>query len=326
MRRVPQQRKQRRARAASPTRRNDGDVSAPTRRSRRAGVVAPQQDGTPLEFTPYARRSAGAPAIAAPQMGLRPISAGEWLTRSRNHAAYMAAKRRRMAAHPGVVFQALPGSQAAQAETLGLVYTHLGQTAKGKYTPAAPLDAAAHLVEEDLCVMQPRGDDYILTAASVASPSYWRLADKLGQELLDIHDPVVGLRHRIGERMRHFFRELTPERIYLRGNWFVHASGEPFRAPEHLVPNRSRRQPPRPVERLFLRCERQTVRRLPRSGAVLFTIRVFLNPLADLVPHPRLAADILAALQQPGVLDYRTRGVADRRAALLAWLREVAKW
>ena len=272
-----------------------------------------------IEFAPYARSFSHSPASAAPRMGLRPIPAGEWLTRSRDHDAYMVAKLRRMDARPGVVCQTLPESEAAQTEVLRLVRTHLGQPPKDDCTAAAPLAAAARLVEEDLCVMQPRGGRYALTAGSVASPSYWRLADKLGKELLDIHAPVAGLREGIGERMRHFLRELAPGRIYLRGNWFVHASGEPFGTPEQLdAPS------PRAVERLFLRCERQTVRRLPCTGAILFTIRVFLNPLADLAAQPKLAAEILEAFARPGVLDYKTRAVANRRGELLAWLREVA--
>ena len=276
-----------------------------------------------IEFAPYARSFSHLPASATPQMGLRPISADEWLTRSRDHDAYMTAKLRRMDARPGVVCQTLPGSDAAQTEVLRLVYRHLGQPPQDECAAAAPLAVAARLVEEDLCVMQPRSGRYALTAASVASPSYWRLADKLGKELLDIHDPVAGLREGIGERMRHFFRELAPGRIYLRGNWFVHASGEPFGTPEQLAPSRQATSP-REVERLFLRCERQTLRRLPRTGAILFTIRVFLNPLADLAAQPTLAADILEAFAQPGVLDYKTRAVANRRTELLAWLRKVA--
>ena len=276
-----------------------------------------------IEFAPYAHSCVRSPASAAPQMGLRPIPASEWLTRSRDHVAYMVAKRRRMDARPGVVCQTLPESKAAQAEVLRLVCSHLGQPMPGECAGGVPIDAAARLVEEDLCVMQPRGSSYALTAGAVASPSYWRLADKLGKELLDIHDPVAELRGRIGERMRHFFRELAPERVYLRGNWFVHASGEPFGAPEQLAPVPNQPPAPRDVERLFLRCERQTVRRLPCTGGILFTIRVFLNPLADLAAHPQLAADILAAFAQPGVLDYKTRAVANRRAELLAWLREV---
>ena len=277
-----------------------------------------------IEFAPYARSFSHPPTSAAPQMGLRPIPAGEWLTRSRDHDGYMAAKLLRMDARPGVVCQTLPGSETAQTEVLRLVRTHLGQPPLGERAAAAPLAVAARLVEEDLCVMQPRGGRYALTAGSVASPSYWRLEDKLGKELLDIHDPVAGLREGIGERMRHFFRELAPGRIYLRGNWFVHASGEPFGTPEQLAPSDSHAPSPCAVERLFLRCERQTLRRLPRTGAILFNIRVFLNPLADLAAQPTLAADILEAFAQPGVLDYKTRAVANRRSELLAWLRKVA--
>ena len=44
-------------------------------------------------------------------------------------------------------------------------------------------------------------------------------------------------------------------------------------------------------EALFLRVERQTLRRLPRTGGVVFTIRVWRDPLASLAGDPaRLAA------------------------------------
>jgi len=37
--------------------------------------------------------------------------------------------------------------------------------------------------------------------------------------------------------------------------------------------------------------ERQTLRRLPRTGGLLFTIRIWRHPLEDLCAHPeRLAA------------------------------------
>lgn len=272
-----------------------------------------------MAFTPYARAFAAVPPAAGPRMGLRPIPVRDWLTRCADHEGYMTAKRRRMDARPETVFQALPESLDAQAETLRLVQARIGGNADRS---RVPLDAAARLVEEDLCLMQARADRYWLTAGSVASPSYWRLADKLGKELLDIHAPVRHLRERIGARMRHFFRTLAPGRVYLRGNWFLHASGEPFRGPEHVA------DAPVPgtqdVQGVFLRCERQTLRRLPQTGAVLFTIRVFLNPLADLAAHPVLAADLRDALSRPDVLQYRTHAIPTRRDAVLAWLREVA--
>jgi hypothetical protein len=51
--------------------------------------------------------------------------------------------------------------------------------------------------------------------------------------------------------------------------------------------------PPKPLpERMRLRVERQTLRRLPRTGAIVFTIRVYLTQFRDLGPGEagRLAA------------------------------------
>ena len=289
-----------------------------------------------LCFTPYAK-PAGQPVRPGPRMALRPISAADWLVASPHYAQRMAAKHRVAAERPGVVFQAMAGSEASQEEAWDLLRDHVCQrddfaldlATDGVQCPDgrivyrnahAPLESTARLVEEDLCLMEPRDGAYRLTAASVASPSYWRLSDKLGKELLDIHAPVAGLKERIGRRMRHFFQNLEVGRIYQRGNWFIHASGELFRAPEDLAPADALKLS---VEELTLRCERQTLRRLPTSQAVLFTIRVYVDPLADLRQQPRLAADLLDALRDPQTLAEKTRGVAPRREALLQWLEEV---
>ena len=232
-----------------------------------------------------------------------------------------------MAQRPELVFQALPGSEGAQAEALEMIRGHLRMhlhidDAAANPQALAPLDAAARMVEEDVCLLQRVDDEYRLTAASVASPSYWRLADKLGKELLDIHDPVPALRVRIGERMRQFFHALPHGRIFMRGNWFIHASDQLFRLPEDLRTPRA--DEPMALERLFLRCERQTLRRLPESGAVLFTIRVYLNPLAELATQPTLAADLLDALADEWAATVKMREVLAWRTPLLRWLADVA--
>ena len=50
-------------------------------------------------------------------------------------------------------------------------------------------------------------------------------------------------------------------------------------------------------ERLFLRCERQTLTRLPRTGGVLFTIRTYSRNLREVLARPngRSLAGRLAA-------------------------------
>lgn len=59
--------------------------------------------------------------------------------------------------------------------------------------------------------------------------------------------------------------------------------------------------PPEPLpDRMRLRVERQTLRRLPRSGAIVFTIRVYMTPLTELGPDEagRLAAAIRGVREQ----------------------------
>jgi hypothetical protein len=53
-----------------------------------------------------------------------------------------------------------------------------------------PLWTLAHLVQEDLCILQKRGDEHVLTAAALCFPANWRLADKIEQPLTGIHTPV----------------------------------------------------------------------------------------------------------------------------------------
>lgn len=278
-------------------------------------------DAKALTFAPYARRPGQKPS-GGPQLGLRPITAADWLVDSPERERRLAEKARLMAHCPAQVFQALPGAEAAQAEVLEMVCGHLGIPSPAVESSVA-LDAAARLVEEDLCVLETINGSYRLTAASVASPSYWRLADKMGQKLLDIHDPVPELRTRIGTHMERFFENLPAERIFMRGNWFIHASDMLFRLPEDLCPPRAGE--PFAFDRLYLRCERQTLRRLSKSGAVLFTIRVYVDPLAALAGRPDLAADLHAAIQDDEwAAAVKLREVQAWREPLLAWLASCA--
>ena len=53
------------------------------------------------------------------------------------------------------------------------------------------------------------------------------------------------------------------------------------------------------ADNLFIRVERQTVRKAPKTGAVLFTIRIWRHPLSALQEDPvRLAAFVSASSSQ----------------------------
>ena len=71
---------------------------------------------------------------------------------------------------------------------------------------------------------------------------------------------------------------------------------------------------------LFLRVERQTLRRLPRTEAVLFGIRVHVYPLASAVAVPDTAARLAEAVRALPEATLRYKSLLPIRQALLDWL------
>jgi hypothetical protein len=73
-------------------------------------------------------------------------------------------------------------------------------------------------------------------------------------------------------------------------------------------------------EKLWLRMERQTLRRLPHTQDVLFTIRIYVHPLHTLAARPERAAALAEAIRAlpPELQTYKS--VRPFRQAILAWL------
>nr|WP_051686950.1 DUF3445 domain-containing protein [Microbulbifer sp. HZ11] len=146
---------------------------------------------------------------------------------------------------------------------------------------AEPLWGASCWVADDICLLQPGQHGYTLVAASLAAPSYWRLEEKIGRPLDQIHGPVPGFQQKLSARVARFFDHLKPEFPVWRSNWSVVDSPQLLQRAGEVTDSKSAcmGQP----RRLYLRIERQTLRRLPATGAVVFTIRVTINPLEDLL-------------------------------------------
>jgi hypothetical protein len=77
-------------------------------------------------------------------------------------------------------------------------------------------------------------------------------------------------------------------------------------------------------DRLFLRVERETLRRFPETECVLFTIRTYIRPLSHLVERPEDARRLADALSQlpDDVRDYKR--TTELTAAAVHWLSEVS--
>jgi dimethylamine monooxygenase subunit A len=72
--------------------------------------------------------------------------------------------------------------------------------------------------------------------------------------------------------------------------------------------------------RVFLRVERQTLRRLPVTQAVVFGIRVHVYPLSRVIERPDRAAALAAAVRALPAEIQHYKSLRPFRTALLGWL------
>ena len=250
------------------------------------------------------------------KLGLRARDEADWLPHDDlfdDHSArdsQLAYKAQLLGDRHDEGFAALPRSEPAGREVLAMVRTHLQQfhDASLPDLPADadlhPLDAAARLVPEDLLLLEPRrranggtgGDfDWYLVAASLCFPAHWVLAEKMNKPLAAIHAPVPDYRERLETPMDRFFTNMKIGPISSRMNWSLQLGDELF------SPNRSTRKAAMgdlANENMCLRMENQTLRKLPETGLVLFTIRTHMVPMIRWQSTPGAIAALLDMLDQ----------------------------
>jgi len=229
------------------------------------------------------------PRIVA--MGLAPMQ-GSWvdITPSDAWRAHKTSVREQLGKR---VYAVRDEGVAAAEEFAGLVFDVVGEQSrleKSELSDAEALWCASLQVADDLVVMQ--SDDqgkYRLVAASVCSPSDWRLEEKLGATMAEVHGPIPRLNDEIGDQIDRFFTRLPTDRLIQRFNWSL--------MPHPDLMSRDEWQVDPASDRLWYRAERQSLRRLPRSGAIAFTIRVHICELTALLPIEGALESLWSAIE-----------------------------
>ncbi len=243
-------------------------------------------------------------------IGLKPIAAADWLEGGEADPA--ARKDALLGSVRDLVWAEVEDSRPAQAEVLALVEGALGRSVDDADRP--PLLAAARAVPDDLCLMEKRDGEWRLTALSLSAGSFFTASDVIGRSLRELHAPVTGFQERLLTRVTRIFESLRPDLVLERRNWSV-VSSDALHAPDP-APMRAAIQeldPGRAPELLFTRVERQTLRRLPASGGALFTIRVWLTPLGEVLADPEGRARFARAWRaaSPDFRAYKKLGLYD---------------
>ncbi len=279
-------------------------------------------------------------------IGLSQLDPEEWIELDDQLGAYLDEKRRLYATETEHVLAFVDGSGQAQQEVLDMLVAHLPQRFPQTYGRTGtvidilqgrfqidvgqpgqnPLAVAAQLVQEDLLLMRHSPEGWRLVAASLCFPSAWILREKIGKPLHAIHRPVPGFgqQSRNDGLINRMFDNLWPERPVMRWNWSLYGEAKLYYpAVNNHIKNRF--GPGNIAENVVLRIERQTLRKLPISGDIIFTVRIHLNPIEVLSGHPQgaaLAESIAAQVNAMSEAELEYKGLVNEKARLLSRLAE----
>ncbi len=133
-----------------------------------------------------------------------------------------------------------------------------------------PLLTAGALVQEDFVIMEKLGEEHMLTGAILCFPASWTLEQKFMQPMTRIHVPVEEYTPEIARRVQRLFDGIQVGRPMWRANALIY--GDPELHQPRLEEDK---RGPVQSDTKYLRVERQGMRRLPQTQAVIFSIHSF---------------------------------------------------
>ena len=183
------------------------------------------------------------------------------------------------------------------------------------------------LIQDDLALMIERSDgQYYLLAGSILLAGFWRLSDKFGMPLSEIHTSgsVPAFKPKLERGMMNFFRRLQPPNPVVRNNYFLQV--DPDLAWSRSLGDEdgtigwTNSECVTDVKRHYFRTERQSLRRLPRSGAIAFTIRIYLEPIVKIAMERGVPGRLASAIRGWSEETVKYKGREHYGDALLAYL------
>ncbi|KAK8183406.1 Alg9-like mannosyltransferase family-domain-containing protein [Phyllosticta capitalensis] len=262
-------------------------------------------------------------------MGLRNLNWDDWIELDNHYLKYHEKKAKRLAERGTKCYHTAPEAYDGAVELLEELCSYLPQRYPSLFekTPTGmrnlatgedvncverplkedPMAMCARQVQDDLAIMFERPDgQYYLLAGAILLAGFWRLEDKLGMPLSEIHTSgnVPGYKEKLEKGMMNFFRRVQPEGPVVRNNYFIQVDEDlawsysigDEDGPEGSV-GWSTAEKDKAIEHHWFRSERQSLRRLPRSGGVVFTIRTYFHPITEICDEPYVPGRLASAVR-----------------------------
>ncbi|PQE15453.1 mannosyl transferase protein [Rutstroemia sp. NJR-2017a BVV2] len=177
------------------------------------------------------------------------------------------------------------------------------------YTDPSAFDGAVELLEE-LCSYLPE-----------RYPTLYK------RTAIHTSGDVPGYKQKLEKGMMNFFRRVQPNGPVQRNNYFIQVDDQlawsSSIGPEDGAPGTvswDTAENNKAVEHHWFRSERQTLRRLPRSGGVVFTIRTYFHPITEICEEPYVPGRLASAVRSWGDDVSKYKGKEKYGEVLLAYL------
>ncbi|KAF2266443.1 hypothetical protein CC78DRAFT_417583, partial [Lojkania enalia] len=157
-----------------------------------------------------------------------------------------------------------------------------------------PLEVCARLCVEDFNILQKSefsGEHYLVASATIF-PAGWRLRERIGKSVTDLHGPVPLWKGKLSKPVEHYFTRLSTNSYMERHSFFIQINPDDRPLSQLLFIQRGQDFYPGKVGNFsppyfIIRRERQTFRRLPKSNTVVFTVKTSVQKLTDLPAEGR---------------------------------------
>ncbi len=190
--------------------------------------------------------------------------------------------------------------------------------------PQEPFEYITRQAQGDFCIVDQRDNNLWMDAGMVTTQADWSLDFDIGMNFMEWHGPVP-LAHQLGvfERALKFLLNLQQGKPVRRLNWTMTINPRLDTSPENYHkwgPDRATVTPENVGSKVHLRCELQSLWRLPRSNAILFVIRCYLIKMEELVTVPKWGRRFHRVLRglPPELVDYK--GLTRYRPTTVEWL------
>ncbi|KAG0706326.1 hypothetical protein DFH29DRAFT_168920 [Suillus ampliporus] len=282
-------------------------------------------------------------------MSLGALEPDYWLELESTYRDRVAQRRQLYTLHGKNIIDELPGSEAASKELMEMVIQYLclrypqqfdydewtwtfrnhilGSTADIK--TVHPLIFLLENVPEDFVITHedPETGLYNLRAAVCTSAIGWNISQKMGKPLHEIHGPVPDYKEKMAFSMDRFFSKMPCDKPIQRGSWEFEF-GEPLylQTDEPAWNHRQHQNPDLPLSDIYLRVDWQTLRRLPKSRAIVFNFKALFTPVTDFRNEPFVPKLVLKVMLEgkKAIMEYKGTWHIEHKfiPALREWVEE----